>query len=439
MKSVDFLISGETVVVDPNGPPIPRGAVAISNDTIVAVGPVSELKKRYMAQKTIHRPSGLILPGLINGHTHAAMILFRGLADDLPLKEWLEGHIFPAESRLTSELVALGTELACAEMIRCGTTGFVDMYLFEDTVASVVDRVGLRAWLGEGVFDFPSPSFSCGEEAIKHTERLMDKWKGHPRITITIDPHTPYTCRPELLSRSLELAQARDALMVIHLAETEWEVSEAQRLYGVSPVEHLDRLGLLGDRLIAVHCVSLSEEDISLLAQRDVRVVHCPESNLKLASGIAPVPELLEAGVTVVLGTDGAASNNDLDLMSEMDTAAKLPKGLRRDPTLISASEALSMTTIWAAKALHREDLGCLHEGAKADLVVVDMNQVHLRPCYNPVSHLVYAARSGDVQDVMVAGRMIMENRVLTTIDEARLLERLSGAVKELGLAGAGE
>jgi 5-methylthioadenosine/S-adenosylhomocysteine deaminase len=436
VKSVDFLICGEILISHPNDSPIPGGAVAVKGDTIVAVGPLPELTKSFVANKTINRPSGLILPGLMNSHTHAAMVLFRGLADDLPLKTWLENHIFPAEARLTSELVALGTELACAEMIRCGTTGFVDMYLFEDSVASVVDRVGLRAWLGEGVFDFPSPSFSSGEEALKETERLMDKWKGHPRITITVDPHTPYTCRPELLRHSQKLAEAKDAIIVIHLAETEWENAEIRRLYGVSPVKHLDRLCLLGDRLLAIHCISLSEDDISLLARRDVRVVHCPESGLKLASGVAPVPELLEAGVTVALGTDGAASNNDLDLMSEMDTAAKIHKGIKKDPTLISAPEAFSMATTSAAKALHREDLGCLREGSKADLVVVDMNQAHLRPCYNPVSHLVYVARSGDVQDVMVAGRMIMEDRVLTTIDEGRLLERLSKAVRKLGLVG---
>lgn len=434
MESVDFLICGEILISHPNDFPIPGGAVAVKGDTIVAVGPLSELTKSFVANKTINRPSGLILPGLINAHTHAAMILFRGLADDLPLKTWLEDHIFPAEARLTSELVALGTELACAEMIRCGTTSFVDMYMFEDSVASVVDRVGIRAWLGEGVFDFPSPSFSSGEEALKETERLMDKWKGHSRVTITVDPHTPYTCRPELLRHSQKLAEAKDALIVIHLAETEWENAEIRKLCGVSPVKHLDKLCLLGDQLLAIHCVSVSEDDISLLARRDVRVVHCPESGLKLASGVAPVPELLKAGVTVALGTDGAASNNDLDLMSEMDTAAKLHKGIKKDPTLISAPEALSMATTWAAKALHREDLGCLSKGSKADLVVVDMNQIHLRPCYNPVSLLVYVARSGDVQDVMVGGRMIMEDRMLTTIDEGKLLERLSRAVKKLEL-----
>ncbi len=425
MESVDYLISGEVLISSPDVDPIPRGAVAIRGDTIVAAGPLSELVRRFVAQRTIDRPAGLILPGLINAHTHAAMVLFRGLADDLPLKTWLEDHIFPAEARLTPELVRLGTELACAEMIRCGTTGLVDMYLFEDTVASVIDRVGLRAWLGEGIFDFPSPAFSSGEEALRETERMMEKWRGHPRITITVDPHTPYTCRPELLRRSLEVAEANDALIVIHVAETEWEVEEAMMHHGCSPVRYLDRLSLLGERLLAIHCVNLTEDDISLLAQRKARVVHCPESNLKLGSGIAPVPQLLDAGIIVALGTDGAASNNDLDLLSEMDTAAKLAKGLKRDPTLISASDALSMATTWAARALHREDLGCLRGGARADLVVVDLDQVHLRPCYNPVSLLVYAARSGDVQDVMVAGSMLMEDRRLTTIDEGRLLKDL--------------
>lgn len=419
-------------MTDPFSPHVKDGAVAVKDGKIVALGPKNEIQAAYSATKRIDRPNGLIAPGLINTHTHAAMTIFRGLADDLPLKAWLEEHIFPREARLTPEIVAIGTELACAEMIRCGTTGFVDMYLFEDTVASVVDRIGLRAWLGEGVFDFPSPAFPSGIEALKETERLISKWRGHPGITITVDPHTPYTCSPDLLIKTRETAERHGAITVTHLAETDWETHEIQTKFGTSPVCHLDRLGLLNERLLAVHCVSLGKDDIKLMAQKGVRIAHCPESNLKLASGIAPVAEMIQEGVIVTLGTDGAASNNDLDLMSEMDTAAKLQKGARKDPTLVPASQALAMATTWAAKALHREDIGSLKTGAQADLVVIDLNQVHLRPCYNPVSHIVYVARSGDVQDVIASGKVLMEDRRLTTIDEEDLLLRLKRTIQEI-------
>lgn len=425
VDDVDLLLSGEFLVPSPDAEPVSRGAVAIRGERIVDVGTRDDLARRYRAARVVRRPAGLVVPGLVNMHTHAAMTLFRGMADDLPLKTWLEEHIFPAEARLDAETVALGTELACAEMIRCGTTGFVDMYLFEDAVAHVVDRVGMRAWLGEGIFDFPSPSFPSGEEALRETRRLMEKWGGHPRITITVDPHTPYTCGPDLLKEAARVAADHDALMVMHLAETRWEDREIRARYGLSPTEYLKGLGVLNERLLAVHCVVLDDRDIGLLAEAGVKVCHCPESNLKLASGVAPVPELLSAGVVVALGTDGAASNNDLDLMSEMDTAAKLPKGLRNDPTLVSAPDALSMATTWAALALGRDDLGRLVPGAKADLTVVNLDQVHMRPCYNPVSHVVYVARSGDVQDVMVAGRFLMEDGRLTTIDEEDLLQRV--------------
>ncbi|MGB9712034.1 MAG: amidohydrolase [Dissulfurimicrobium hydrothermale] len=432
MEKVDIVVTGELLVTDPFSPPVKDGAVAVKDGKIIALGPKNGIETAFYAAKRIDRPNGLIAPGLINAHTHAAMTVFRGLADDLPLKTWLEEHIFPKEARLTPEIVAIGTELACAEMIRCGTTGFVDMYLFEDTVASVVDRIGLRAWIGEGVFDFPSPAFSSGIEALKETGRLISKWQGHPRITITVDPHTPYTCSPDLLIKARDMADKYGAMTVIHLAETDWEAHEIQTRFGTSPVCHLDRLGLLNERLLAVHCVSLDKDDIKLLARKRARVAHCPESNLKLASGVAPIAEMIQEGVIVALGTDGAASNNDLDLMSEMDTAAKLQKGIMKDPTFVPASQALAMATTWAAKALHREDLGVLRKGAQADLVVVDLNQVHLRPCYNPVSHIVYVARSGDVQDVIASGRVLMEDRRLTTIDEEDLLSRLKRIVQAI-------
>ncbi len=435
MEQVDIIVRGEVVILSAETGSEASwcrdGAVAIKDGIVRASGTWDEISERYDSGNIHHRECGLVMPGLINAHTHASMALFRGLADDLPLKTWLEEHIFPAESHLTAELVKIGAELACAEMIRCGTTGFVDMYLFEDTVAEVAASVGIRAWVGEGIFDFPSPSFPDGASAIKETRRMMDRWRGHELVTVTIDPHTPYTCRSELLEQCRDLSEETGAMIVMHLAETAWENDEIRMRHGCSPVEYVHGLGLLSDRLLAVHCVVPDDQDIEILAHSNTRIAHCPESNLKLASGIAPVWKFIDAGIVTALGTDGAASNNDLDLMSEMDTAAKLPKGVTGNPELVSAEEALAMATSWAADALHRKDLGRLLPGCSADLAIVDLDQVHLRPCYNPVSQVVYAARSGDVQDVMVNGRFLMYDRNLLTVDEKDVMCRLEDACRQ--------
>lgn len=425
MNKDKFIISGEYVVIRPDKKPIQNGAVVVDGDTIVEIGPFENIIKKFDDFRQIKRPSGLVMPGLINAHTHGPMVLLRGIADDLPLKEWLERHIFPAEARLDPELIALGTELACAEMIRSGTTSFVDMYFFEDTIAHVVDTVGLRAWLGEGVFDFPSPAFPSGHEALEETVKLADRWKNHSNITITVDPHTPYTCGFQLLEGVIEVSRKHNLLIVIHLAETKWEVEEIKSIHGCTPVEYLDNLGLLDSNTITVHCVWLEERDVQILKDRGVSVVHCPESNLKLGSGIAPIKFLLKAGINVALGTDGAASNNDLDMLCEMDFAAKLPKGILEDPAAVSAKDAFSMATINAARALGREDLGVLVPGSKADIAVIDLNKPSLRPCFNPISQIVYAAKGSDVTDVFVGGKILMEDGVLQTIDEDRLLNRI--------------
>ncbi len=432
MEHVDIIIRGEALVTSAEPSEgsafTADGAVAVRDGAVAATGSWAEISKYYSASRLHERKSGLIIPGFINAHTHASMALFRGLADDLPLKTWLENHIFPAEAKLTADLVRLGAELACAEMIRCGTTGFVDMYLFEDAVAETAASAGLRIWAGEGIFDFPSPAFPDGFQALKETYRMVEKWRGHELVTVTVDPHTPYTCGPDLLKAGRELSERTGVMMVTHLAETRWEDEEIRRRCGMSPAVYLDSMGLLDDSLLAVHCVVLQDEDISLLSDRGVRIAHCPESNLKLGSGVAPVWKFMSAGIITALGTDGAASNNDLDLMSEMDTAAKLPKGINQNPELISAEQAMAMASSWAADALHRSDLGRLEPGCRADLAVIDLDQVHLRPCYNPVSQVVYAARSGDVQDLMVNGRFLMLDRELITIDEQGLLTRLNKA-----------
>ncbi len=436
MNKADLIITSESLITDPHEPPFSPGALALKDGLVADAGEKERILKAWQAHETLCRPTSLVMPGLINCHTHAPMTLLRGIADDIPLKEWLEKHIFPAESRLTKDLVFLGTELACAEMIRCGITAFVDMYLFEDSVAEAADRAGMRAWVGEGVFDFPTPAFKSGEEALNETIRLHEKWKDNARITITVDPHTPYTCNKRLLEKSRELAEKLDLMIVTHLAETSWEDGEIRRRFGTTPARYLDSLGLITPNTLAAHCVCLGSRDIELLAQRKTSVAHCPESNLKLGSGIAPVAEMLHAKVNVTLGTDGTASNNDLDMLSEMDTAAKLHKGITKDPTVVSAHDALAMATTWAAKALKRSDLGRLKKGCQADLAILDMNKIRLRPTFDPVSHVVYAAKTGDVTDVMVAGKWLMQEGALTTLDEKALLKRLPDALEKLGLSG---
>ncbi len=420
-QDVSLIIRAGLIITDPFSPVITDGAIAVLNDKIIEIGPGKEICNKYNPVRTLNRPDSLVMPGLINMHTHCPMTLFRGLADDLPLKQWLEEYIFPAESKLTPERIRLGTELACSEMIRCGTTSFVDMYLFEDQIAEVVDKVGMRVWIGEGIFDFPTPAFPSGQAALEETDRLADKWANHPRITVTVTPHTPYTCDKKLLIAASEYAQKNNLLLHIHVSETQWEVQEITSKTGASPVEYLNTIGLLNDHTLAAHCVALTPEDIEILARNRVRVLHCPESNLKLASGIAPVPDMIKKEILVSLGTDGAASNNDLDMFGEMDFAAKIHKGVCQDPTVLPAPQVLAMTTLNAARSLHRDDLGILKPDAQADIICLDINKPHLIPMTNPISHIVYSACKADVQDVIVAGNILMEDRQLTTVNEDAL------------------
>ncbi len=425
----DLLVSGRILVPSAKDEPIKEGAVAIKGDTIIESGEKTALAAKYLASKVLHRPSGLIMPGMINAHTHSPMVLFRGLADDLPLKTWLEEHIFPREARLTPELIALATRLACAEMIRSGTTAFVDMYFFEDVMAETASEIGLRGWYGEGLFDFPSPAFKNGFEAIDATRRYAERFAGHPLVSIVMAPHTPYTCSTELLKQAADAARELEIPIIIHVSETRGEVDDSVRNYGATPVGYLDAIGFLRPDVLAIHGVHLSQEDISILRKRGVSLCHCPESNLKLGSGICPTWQLHQAGVNICLGTDGAASNNDLDMLGEMDFAAKLPKGVQEDSSIISAAQVLAMATVNGARAMGRIDLGVLEAGFKADLVILDLDRPGLTPCYNPVSHIVYAARGGDVSDVVVAGRVLMEDSRLVTMDQDRLIHEVSKVV----------
>ncbi len=351
-KSADTLVTNGTVLTLCAGDTeIINGAVAIDKDTITAVGSADEFNDWRISQ-VIDAHGGIIMPGLINSHTHAAMTCFRGLADDLPLMTWLNDHIFPAEAKLDDQKVYSGTLLACAEMIMSGTTCFCDMYLFEDAVARAAKDAGMRAVVGEVLYDFDSPNYGPIENGIGYTQKLIDSWQEDPLVSIAVEPHSAYLCAPELLQKAFKLAQSHNLTFVIHLAESKSEVEQIQQRFERTPVEYLAELGVLAPNVLACHCVELTEKDIALLQRFDVKVAHNAESNMKLASGVAPIPRLIDEGICVGMGTDGCASNNDLDLFQEMDSVAKLHKAKSLDPTVMDARTVLKMATISGARAL---------------------------------------------------------------------------------------
>jgi 5-methylthioadenosine/S-adenosylhomocysteine deaminase len=432
-QTADILISnGFVLTMNGNGDVIQNGTVVIKGDMIAAVGNTNEFSA-WKASQTIDAAGGIIMPGLVNTHTHAAMTSFRGIADDLPLMTWLDEHIFPAESRLNDKKVYNGTLLACAEMIMSGTTCFCDMYLFEDAVAEAAKDAGMRAVVGEVLYDFDSPNYGPIDQGFEYTQRLIDKWKDDPLITPAVEPHSPYLCAPELLQKAFSISQSNDVPMVIHLSEAQSEVQGIKQKYNRTPVNHLAELGVLGANVVACHCVVLSKDDINLLRRFDVKVSHCPESNMKLASGIAPIPELLDQEVCVGLGTDGCASNNNLDLFLEMDTAAKLHKVNTLDPTVLDAPTVFRMATLQGAKALGIDKrVGSLEPGKKADVIVIDTRKPHLTPMYNPISHVVYAARGSDVSTSIINGRVMMENGKLLSLDLEKAMADVNQIADEI-------
>jgi len=424
MSTFDLVVANGTILtMDQNNRVIEKGFVGIKGDTIAQVGPLSAGVPD--APMAVDAREGLILPGLINAHTHAAMTLFRGLADDLPLMDWLNHYIFPVESKMDEDFVYWGTMLACAEMIMSGTTTFCDMYLFEDEVAKAAKAAKMRCLVGEVLYDFPSPNYGPVEKGFEYTESLIRKWDGDPLVSIAVEPHALFTCSPDLLRTANAMATKYQVPLIIHVAETRSELEEVRQKYGVSPVDHLLSLGMLGPHLIADHCVHLEEREILLMAEHGVKAVHMPESNMKLASGVSPIAQMMEKGVTVCLGTDGCASNNNLDLFAEMDTAAKLHKVEAMDPTVLDAVTVLKMATVEGAKALGMEAVtGSLEVGKKADVIVVDTDKPHLTPMYNPFSHVVYAARGNDVSHSIIDGRLVMEDRRILTLDLPEVMEK---------------
>lgn len=437
MINVDYIIYADYVLpMDESLAVIKDGAIAVKGTKVLKVGTSQEIFKKYSPRAIINGSQHVVFPGLINTHTHAAMVYFRGIADDQPLKEWLENHIWPAENQwLSPEFISDAIELACLEMLKGGITTYNDMYFYEDAAGKATKRVGMRAVLGVGLLDFPTKSAGTTEEYFANAESFIKGWKGDNLITPCIAPHALYTCGPETLKRARKVADIYDIPIHIHLSETKWEAEEIMRRFGMSPVEYLESLGFLNERVLAAHCVWLTDLEIEILAKRRVGVSHCIESNLKLASGIAPVVRMLKAGVRVTFGTDGAGSNNDLNILSEMSTAAKLHKAVSGDPTALDAKTALLMATRWGAEVLGLGKVtGSIEEGKAADIVMADLNKPHLVPMYSIYSHIVYSMRPSDVEMVMVDGKIVVNDGKLTTTDESEILykakkwcEKISG------------
>jgi len=426
-----ILIKGSTVLtMEGHDAVFQDGEVAIAGNSIIAAGPKGCVPKNFVAEHVIDGSGMVAMPGFINCHTHASMTLLRSYADDLPLMKWLNEKIWPLEAKLQPEDVYWGAMLCCLEMIKSGTTTFADMYFEMGEVALAVEESGIRACLSRGMIG----AGPTAEQAIEESVNLVEEWsdRADSRITTRFGPHAPYTCPPDYLKRVIDLAEKYGTGIHIHVAETQDELQQIQEKYNMSPVQLLDSIGLFDLPVLAAHCVHLSQEDIGILAAKKVGVVHCPASNMKLASGISPVTSLLKAGAIVGLGTDGAASNNNLDMMEEMRIASLLQKVSTGDPMALPSFKALQMATSSGARVLGLDDVGMLKPGMKADLILVDFHRPHLYPQHDLVAHLVYAAQSADVDTVIINGEVVMEGRLVLTIDEDEVLSRVQESALRL-------
>ncbi|MBI5205306.1 MAG: amidohydrolase family protein [Nitrospirae bacterium] len=427
MEKADYIIRGDYVLpMDEGHTVIKDGAVVVRGKSIIDVCEGKDISKKYSSKNIIGGENRAVLPGLINTHTHAAMVYFRGMADDLPLKEWLEKHIWPAESKwLSPEFVSDATELACLEMLKAGITTYSDMYFFEDASGRAAKKIGMRAVLGAGIVDFPTISGKNADEYLGKAEKFIEKWKKDELITPCIAPHSIYACGPETLTKVKKIAGKYNVPIHIHVSEARWEVEEIEKKYDKRPVEHLENLGFLDGCMVAAHCVWVNEKEIEALAKHKVGVSHCIESNLKLGSGIAPVPAMLRAGIMVAFGTDGAASNNDLNILSEMSTAAKVHKTVSGDPTALDAKTALLMATRWGAEVLGLGEItGSLEKGKAADIIIMNLDRPHLTPLYDIYSHIVYSSMASDVETVFVNGKFVVDNRKLCSVDEGEIISK---------------
>jgi 5-methylthioadenosine/S-adenosylhomocysteine deaminase len=437
--AADLIIAGGTVVtMDGARTIIDDGAVVVKGDAIVAVGPRADLESQYQAKESIGAKGTLILPGFINGHTHVPMTLFRGLHDDVTLDEWLRKYIFPAEAKnVNEEFVRWGTRLAAAEQIRSGITTFADMYYFEDAIAEETKAAGMRGILGETFIDFPAPDNKSEGEMLSYTEKFLKKWQNDLLIHAAPAPHSIYTCSRKTLQDASSLARKYHAPILIHVAEMKKEWDDSEKQNGMSPVQYLDKIGLLGPDVIAAHCIYVDEADRKTLAGRQTGCVHNPSSNMMLASGVAPVPEMRAAGIAVGLGTDGpAGSNNDLDIMEEIDLAAKLAKITKMDPRALNAETVVEMATIDGAKAVHMErEIGSLEKGKKADVIMISLDEPNAVPMYDIYAQIAYALKASDVQTVVIGGRVVMRDHKLLTVNEEQAIARARDYKKTIAVS----
>ncbi|HTS31583.1 MAG TPA: amidohydrolase family protein [Bryobacteraceae bacterium] len=427
-EPADWIWSARYVITeDAQHRVIENGAVAIRGGRIVGVGARAGIDAKFQPKQRLDRPDAILAPGLINTHTHAAMSLFRGIADDLSLQDWLEKFIFPAEAKnVSAEFVRWGTRLGCLEMLLGGTTTFTDMYYFEDVVAEVAKEAGMRGVLGETIIGFPVADNKTPAEALQFTERYLVRFRNDPLVVAAVAPHALYTNSDETLKASRALANKYDAPLVIHLSETKKENDDAMAQRHMSPTKILDSLGVFQGRTVAAHGVWLDDDDLAILKERHVGVAHCPSSNMKLASGVAPVVKMLAMDIAVGLGPDGpAGSNNDFNLFEEMDLAAKLAKVANHDPRALPASAALEMATIRGARALGLEkEIGSLEAGKRADLITVRLDRPNAVPLYDPISQMVYALKAEDVRDVMVNGKPVVRDARILTLNAAQILQK---------------
>ena len=428
----DLIVTAQNVLTQAQSPVLRDSGIAVKGNRVLAVKSRQELEREYEAANRLDMGESILMPGLVNAHTHASMTLLRGIADDLPLHVWLAEHIFPREAKLVPELIRLGASLACAEMTRYGVTAFADMYLAENAVFEAAESSGLRMLGGEGIFAFASPGYQTEEEAFALLREQAARWKDHPRIRVAVMPHAVYTTTPALLEKCRDIAAELDLTIHMHLAETATETEECLRAHGKRPLGYCAERGLLTSRTTLAHGVHFDDAELDLLAQKGSVVAHCPRSNMKLASGIARVPEMLSRNIPVALGTDGAASSNNLNLFQEMTAAALLHKINAADPTAVPAREAIAMATLNGARALHWPGLGKIAEGGPADIIAVDMTAPNMRPVHSPTSNLVYAATGAEVRLTMVEGEVLYKDGEYTRLDVDALFAKAQEAAERL-------